>query len=44
MPEKILNMIFILLFAILGIVAGAQPAQLMTAYIPKTLLTETVGN
>lgn len=42
MPEKILNMIFILLFAILGIVAGAQPAQLMTAYIPKTLLTETV--
>ena len=42
MSEKVLKSIFVLLFAVLGVVAGAQPAHLMTQYIPRTLLTETV--
>ena len=42
MSEKVLKSIFVLLFVVLGVVAGAQPAYLMTQYIPRTLLTETV--
>lgn len=35
MSEKVLKSIFVLLFAIRSVVAGAQPALLMTQYVPE---------
>ena len=42
MPEKILKVIFILLFSVLGIVLSTQTEPLLTAVMPKNFLTETV--
>ena len=42
MPEKVLKAIFILLFSVLGIVLSTQTEPLLTAVIPKNVLTETI--
>lgn len=42
MPEKVLKAIFILLFSVLGIVLSTQTEPLLTAVIPKNILTETI--
>ena len=42
MPEKVLKAIFILLFSVLGIVLSTQMEPLLTAVIPKNVLTETI--
>lgn len=42
MPEKILRVIFILLFSVIGIVLAIQTEPLLTSVMDKNILTETV--
>lgn len=42
MPEKVLRMIFILLFTVLGIVLSRQGETVLTALLPSSVLTETI--
>lgn len=42
MPEKVLKAIFILLFSVLGIVLSTQAEPLVTSFLPKNVLTETI--
>lgn len=42
MLEKVLRTIFILLFAVLGVVLGAQTDKVLTSYMPVSFITETV--
>ncbi len=42
MPEKVLRLIFILLFAVLGVVLSRQGESVLTALLPSSVLTETI--
>lgn len=42
MPEKILRLIFILLFTVLGVVLSRQGESVLTALLPSSVLTETI--
>ncbi len=42
MPEKILRLIFILLFTVLGVVLSRQGESVLTALLPNSVLTETI--
>lgn len=42
MPEKILRMIFILLFTVLGVVLAVQVKFLLSLLLPVSILTETI--
>jgi uncharacterized protein YacL len=42
MPEKIFRTIYILLFAVLGVVLGAQLDRVITQFMPASFLTETI--
>ena len=42
MPEKVLRLIFILLFTVLGVVLSRQGESVLTALLPSSVLTETI--
>ena len=42
MPEKVLRLIFILLFTVLGVVLSRQGESVLTALLPNSVLTETI--
>ena len=42
MPEKVLRLIFILLFTVLGVVLCRQGESVLTALLPNSVLTETI--
>ena len=42
MPEKVLRLIFILLFTVLGVVLSRQGESVLAALLPSSVLTETI--